>query len=182
MRVISGNYRSRKLEGYVLDTTRPTIDRIKESMFACINSYVNDSVCLDLFAGSGSLGIEAISNGANYCYFNDNTIAAINVLNKNIDNLKIDNCSVFKLDYMQALRKSSELGLKFDIIFIDAPYIMNVINNVCDFIYNNNLLKDDGVIVYEHNNYELQNDNFVIWKEKKFKDILITIYKVNKNT
>lgn len=177
MRVISGIYRSRKLEGYDLKTTRPSIDRVKESMFACINYYIGQSICLDLFAGSGSLGIEAISNGAKYCYFNDNTLSAIKVLENNITALKIEDFSIFKLDYMEALRKINSLNLKLDIIFIDAPYIMNIIDNVCDYIFDNNLLSKDGIIVYEHNNYQLSNDNYYVWKEKKFKDIFITMYK-----
>ena len=72
MRVISGKYKGKNLIGFDIDGTRPTMDRVKESLFASIQDYVSDSIVLDLFAGSGNLGIEAISNGASYCYFVDN--------------------------------------------------------------------------------------------------------------
>ena len=72
MKVISGTLKGRKIEGYAIDGTRPTMDRVKESLFATIQNNVKNSVVLDLFAGSGQLGIEAISNGANICYFIDN--------------------------------------------------------------------------------------------------------------
>ena len=71
MRVISGKYRGKNLLGFNIDGTRPTMDRVKESLFATIQINIKDSIVLDLFAGSGSLGIEALSNGASKCYFND---------------------------------------------------------------------------------------------------------------
>ena len=71
MKVISGILKGRNIKGYNIEGTRPTMDRVKESLFASINSYIKNSIVLDLFAGSGNLGIEAISNGANLCYFVD---------------------------------------------------------------------------------------------------------------
>ena len=78
MRVISGKYKGKNLIGFDIDGTRPTMDRVKESLFGIIQNYIKDSVILDLFAGSGSLGIEALSNGASNCYFFDNNIQHIN--------------------------------------------------------------------------------------------------------
>ena len=72
MRVISGVLKGRKIEGYDIEGTRPTMDRVKESVFGSIQDYIKDYIVLDLFAGSGNLGIEAISNGSEYCYFIDN--------------------------------------------------------------------------------------------------------------
>ena len=72
MRVVSGKYKGRKLLSLETEKTRPTLARVKESIFAMIQDYINSSVVLDLFAGSGSLGIEALSNGASTCYFFDN--------------------------------------------------------------------------------------------------------------
>ena len=74
MRVISGKYKGKNLIGFNIDGTRPTMDRVKESLFGMIQNHIKNSVVLDLFAGSGSLGIEAISNGAAKCYFIDNNI------------------------------------------------------------------------------------------------------------
>ena len=86
MRVISGYLKGRELLGYNVETTRPTMSRVKESMFASIQNYISDSIVLDLFCGTGSLGIEAISMGANKCYFVDNNRDIIKYLNKNINN------------------------------------------------------------------------------------------------
>ena len=86
MRVISGLYKGRILDGFDIDGTRPTQDRVKESLFGSIQDYIEDSVVLDLFAGSGNLGIEALSNGAKECYFVDNNKIAINTINNNLNN------------------------------------------------------------------------------------------------
>ena len=85
MRVISGIYKSRKLTGYNMPNIRPTMDKVKESIFAMLNLYINDSVFLDLFGGTGAIGIEAISNGAKESYIIDNDKNSINVINKNIN-------------------------------------------------------------------------------------------------
>ena len=74
LRIISGKYKGRVLKGFSIDGTRPTMDRVKESLFATIQNNLKDSVCLDLFCGSGNIGIEAISNGSSLCYFVDNNI------------------------------------------------------------------------------------------------------------
>ena len=87
MKVISGILKGRNIKGYDIEGTRPTMDRVKESLFAMIQDDIRDSVVLDLFAGSGSLGIEAISNGAEYSYFVDNNIEVIKVTEENRKNI-----------------------------------------------------------------------------------------------
>src|SRR5574344_774599 len=84
MRVISGKYKGKYLKGFDIDGTRPTMDRVKESLFGIIQNNIYDSICLDLFAGSGSLGIEALSNGAKKCYFNDSNNEMIKILKLNL--------------------------------------------------------------------------------------------------
>ena len=84
MKVISGILKGRNIKGYDIDGTRPTMDRVKESLFASIQDYIKNSIVLDLFAGSGNLGIEAISNGSSKCYFVDNNKKCIKVINDNI--------------------------------------------------------------------------------------------------
>ena len=87
MRVISGKYKGRKLKGFDILGTRPTMDRVKESLFGIIQNYITDKTCLDLFAGTGALGIEALSMGAKECYFVDNNSEAIHILKENTYNL-----------------------------------------------------------------------------------------------
>ena len=100
MRIISGKYKGKKLLGDNIDGTRPTMDRVKESLFGIIQNNIKNSICLDLFAGSGSLGIEALSNGANTCYFVDNNKIVIDTLNKNT--LNIEGSIIIKDDYLNA--------------------------------------------------------------------------------
>ena len=90
MRVISGYLKGRNILGYNIPGTRPTMDRVKESMFASIQDYIDNSTVLDLFCGTGSLGIEALSMGASRCYFVDNNKDILRYLNKNINNLGIN--------------------------------------------------------------------------------------------
>ena len=94
MRIISGKYKGKYITGFDINGTRPTMDRVKESLFGMIQDYISDSSCLDLFAGSGSLGIEALSCGAKECYFVDNNINIINILKKNINT--IENAFIIK--------------------------------------------------------------------------------------
>ncbi len=122
MKVISGKLKGRTIKGYDIVGTRPTMDRVKESLFGMIQDNIKDSVVLDLFAGSGQLGIEAISNGAKSCYFIDHNNEVIKVLNKNIANLNIkDKSKVILSDWKKFLNDSAKNNLKFDLIFVDPP-------------------------------------------------------------
>ena len=85
MKVISGKYKGRNIKGYDINGTRPTMDRVKESLFAMIQDYLEDSIVLDLFSGSGNLGIEALSNNAKESYLVDNNRKAVKIINQNIN-------------------------------------------------------------------------------------------------
>ena len=177
MRIISGKYKGKKLDGYDIVGTRPTMDRVKESLFATIQSNIKESICLDLFAGSGNLGLEAISNGAKKCYFVDNNNIAIKVLNKNIKELNDKNCIVMNNDYENALKEFSNKNIKFDIIFLDPPYSLNLINPSLNSIKKYNLLSDDGIIICEYESEILDDSLFNLIKEKKYGSKLIKIYR-----
>lgn len=177
MRIISGKYKGKKIEGYDIVGTRPTMDRVKESIFGSIQNKIKNSTCLDLFAGSGSLGFESISNGCNKCYFVDNNINVIKQLNKTIKELKDTNCIVIHMDYEQALINLNKQNIKFDIIFLDPPYDFNLINPALELIRKYDLLKQDGIIICEYVN-EILNDNlFSLIKEKKYGEKKVKIYK-----
>ena len=99
MKIISGKYKGRNLEGFDIVGTRPTMDRVKESLFGTIQNYIDDSVVLDLFSGSGNLGLEALSEGAKYAYLVDHNHKAIKIINKNISTIGITDvryCKVFR--------------------------------------------------------------------------------------
>ena len=171
MRIISGKYKGKNLKGFDIDGTRPTMDRVKESLMAMIQGYIPNSVCLDLFAGSGSLGIEAISNGAKSCTFCDNNNIAINTIKDNISMIKED-IQIIKTDYKLFLNETKN---KYDIIFLDPPYKLNLINSCLDLIDKNNLLTDDGIIVLEYEDEQINVLNYDIYKQKKYgsKNIMI---------
>lgn len=180
MRVISGYLKGRKLEGYMVETTRPTMDRVKESMFASIQNDINNSVVLDLFCGTGSLGIEAISMGANKCYFVDNNKNIIYYLNKNISNLNInDKCVVLGKDYRQALLYLKNNNIKFNIIIVDAPYKMEVMKEIICLVNDYEILSDNGLLVLEYSFDVLDEsyDNLKLIKSKKYNDKFVSIYR-----
>jgi len=165
MRVISGKYKNKQLVGFDINGTRPTMDRVKESLFAMIQNNLKESIILDLFAGSGSLGIEALSNGAKSAYFVDNNIKLVEIIKKNTKDLS-DDIHIIKSDYKDALKLLK--NVKFDIIFLDPPYKLNLINDCLDKINNYNLLSDNGIIVCEYENEIINPDIFKELKYKKY--------------
>lgn len=182
MKVISGILKGRNIEGYTIDGTRPTMDRVKESLFAMIQDNIKDSIVLDLFAGSGQLGIEAISNGAKLCYFIDHNNEVIKVLNKNITNLNIkDKSKVILSDWKKFLNESSEKNIKFDLIFVDPPYDYDVYEKILEKVSTLNLLNSNGLIILEHHNLKLKDkyNNLILYKEKKYGNKSVNIYKNN---
>lgn len=170
MRVISGFLKGRNIAGYDIVGTRPTMDRVKESVFGTIQNYIREGVVLDLFAGTGNLGIEAISNGASKCYFVDNNKEAIKCINNNINKMNIDDkCVVLNEDYINALNYFIKNNLKFDIIFVDPPYKYQIIENIIKLVSENKLLNSNGILVLEFEFDRIDNVyNLSIIKEKKY--------------
>lgn len=156
MRIISGSFKGRNINMIKSSETRPTMDKVRESIFNIITPYVNKGMFLDLFAGSGSVGFEALSRGFEMCYFNDQSFEALKVIKSNIDLLKVSNISkVLKLDYRKCLKTINQ---KFDCIFLDPPYKMEVIDECLDLITKNELLNDDGIVICEYDkNYKLND-------------------------
>ena len=148
-----------------------------------IQAYLNESICLDLFAGSGNLGIESLSNNASFCYFVDNSNQAINIINENLvaicqdDKDKIS--KVLKLNYKDALIKFRENNIKFDIIFLDPPYKTNYIPDILEYLDKFELLTEKGLIVveYEIDNFNRNFSNIIEYKSKKYGYKFIKIYK-----
>lgn len=180
MRVISGSLKGRNIKGFNIEGTRPTMDRVKASVFASIQNYIKDSIVLDLFAGSGNLGIEAISNGAYKCYFVDNNRKCINCINDNLKSFNIEKFGeVYNVDYNKALKLFNKSNIRFDIIFIDPPYDYSNINNIVDIIDNYNILNKDGLLVLEfkYDNIVIDEDKYLLHKSKKYGDKYVYIYK-----
>jgi len=149
MRVIAGRYRGNILVPPHNRNFRPTTDRVKETMFNILVSRgaVEGAEVLDLFCGSGALGIEALSRGAQRTIFNDADSRSISVTKKNLETCGIK-AQVMCLDYSVAIKKLQ--GEQFDLIFIDPPYDEDFSNKLFTLIINYDILREDGVIVFEH--------------------------------
>ena len=173
MRIISGKHRGTKL--YTLEglDTRPTLDRVKEPLFSIINFDLPDASVLDLFAGSGALGLEAISRGASKAVLCDKSKKAIDIINKNIEKTKVESkAQVINKDYLAALE--SLKGQKFDIVFLDPPYETDFTEKAIEKIAEYGLLKQDGKIIIETDRKEKLVQNieklglFDIYDERKY--------------
>lgn len=171
MRIISGKYKGKKLRGFNIEGTRPTMDRIKESLFGMIQTHIPNSIVLDLFAGSGALGLEAISNGAKKCYLIDKNIEAIKIIKENSQNID-ENLKIMNIDYKKFLKNTEE---KFDIIFLDPPYKENQMDKSLRIIEERNLLNEKGIVICE---YEIGNPktNLKLIKEKSYGPKKIKIF------
>ena len=177
MRVISGKYKGKNLIGFDIDGTRPTMDRVKESLFGMIQNKIKNSIVLDLFAGSGSLGIEAISNGSIEVYFIDNNIELINIMKKNTQGM-MDKIHIMKSDYKSALELFKNSNIKFDIIFLDPPYKLNLINDCLNLIIKYNLLNKEGNIICEYETENIENEALKLTKEKRYGSKNIKIFEL----
>ena len=179
MKIISGKLKGRVVKGYDIEGTRPTMDRVKESVFAMIQDYVNNSIILDLFAGTGNYGIEGISNGAQKVYFNDKNIKCTSLIKEELINFNIlDYGIITTFDYQKALNYYKKENIKFDIIFLDPPYKELVVNEILLFIENNNLLKKNGLVICEvTSNIEYLNNQLILFKERKYGEKKVFIYK-----
>ncbi len=171
MRIIAGTFRSRQLKMVPSRDTRETSDKVKGAVFNSIGFRIENSVVLDLFAGSGSYGLEAISRGAKHVVFNDYKQIAIQTLSENIRNLSVENvCDIWKLDYEVALKKIENLDYKFDLVFIDPPYKLDIYEDIVNQLYTHT--SEDVMIVLEMDKSRILNSskliNYLIYKEKVY--------------
>ena len=178
MKIISGSLKGRKIIGYDIEGTRPTMDRVRESLFAMIQNHLPNSIVLDLFAGCATLGLEALSNGSKLCYFNDINKKCVSNIQNIAKEFKIDNKVITSnLDYKKALNMYKQQHITFDIIFLDPPYHMECINEIIEFILNNQLLNKEGLIVCEMDHkYLKEYYDLKLIKNKKYGNKYILIY------
>ncbi|MGB3160461.1 16S rRNA (guanine(966)-N(2))-methyltransferase RsmD [Carnobacterium sp.] len=150
MRVISGNYGGRKLKSVPGEGTRPTSDKVKESIFNIIGPYFDGGNCLDLFAGSGGLSIEAISRGMDHAVLVDRDISAIKIIKENIEMTKEKNkFDVYRSDANRSIEMLAAKNSQFDVLFIDPPYFEQEIVKQLEKIMSLNLLADKAIIICE---------------------------------
>lgn len=185
MRIISGIAKGRKLLPPLGMETRPTLDRVKESIYDIIQNKVYGSVVLDVFSGTGSLGLESASRGAKVCYLVDRSPEAFNLLKQNVINLKFeDKCHCLNMDSYKALELFAEKGILFDIIFIDPPYSKEMIPPAIELIDKNKILDKKGLIITKIDTkeeiYEGTN-NVKVYDHRKYGNTTICFYKYDES-
>ena len=176
MRIITGDFKGRRLEMPENNNIRPTTEKVKEAIFSIIAGNLEDAVCVDLFAGTGNLGLEALSRGAEKCYFADNSRESLDLIKRNIAMCKADEWStVIPGDFEKVLTRLGERGEKIDIFFLDPPYKKGLFELIREF----DLLAEEGIIIAEHNvRDKLAEDlsGFEIIKERSYGTVAISIY------
>ncbi len=178
MRVISGSARGTQLRTPDGLKTRPTADRVKEAMFSIIQFDLPGARVLDLFGGTGQLGIEALSRGAAYSCFIDELDSACKLIKENLKRTRLTDCSkVIRSDYSSFLKNSSE---KFNIIFLDPPYAEVFLENSLNLITEIDILQSGGIIVTERplgKELPWEYPGYTRSKDYKYGKTLLTIYK-----
>lgn len=177
--VIAGSAGGLRLKTIDNEKTKPTLGRVKEPMFSMIEPYLIGATILDLFAGSGSLGIEALSRGASKCYFNDNQGACCKITEENLIYTGLsEKAEVRRQDFSQALENYRKEKITFDIIFLDPPYGMNYYNEVISTIVKYKLIATNGIIVAEHafDKPLTEIQSLEIIKNKKYGTVAVTVF------
>ncbi len=183
MRIIGGKHKGTKL--YTLEglATRPTLDRVKESLFSIIQFEIPQATVLDLFSGSGALGLEAISRGANKAVLCDVSKKAIGIIEKNVEKMKEKQVvEIINKDYKQALLDLKHENHKFDLIFLDPPYQTDFLEKSIQMIAQYDLLNKNGIIVLETEKKELKEkinefNLFDVYNEKKYGRVILIFLK-----
>ena len=178
MRVITGKARGVQLKTPEGMLTRPTADRVKEALFSIINFDLPGAAVLDLFGGTGQLGIEALSRGAKSAVFVDQREDACKIIRENLRRTKLESqARVIRSDYLDYLRRSRE---KFDIILLDPPYAEVFLENALKCITEIDILQSGGIIVAERpveKELPFEFEGFTRSKDYKYGKILLTIYR-----
>ena len=150
MRVISGSARGTKLNTIESKQTRPTLDRVKESLFNIIKNEIQEATVLDLFSGSGAIGIEFLSRGAKKAYLCDKSQEAIKMINKNLEKTRLTKlATVMNKDYKKCLEELKKINEKIDIAFIDPPYEADLAVDAVKKLIDLNLLNEQPSIIIE---------------------------------
>jgi len=195
IKIISGEYKGRLLKAP--KNIRPILAQIKKSVFDILTPYLKDCLFLDLYAGSGAVGLEAISRGARYCVFVEKEKSSLKVLSQNVINLNCQNrCYIIKADIIKDLywvEKSKEVlnthfnKNSFDIIFIGAPYVekkgedvvlTNFSSPTIDIISNSDILSSEGILVVQHSKKEIvQTKKLICFRQQQYGDTIVSFFK-----
>lgn len=169
VRIIAGDYRSRKLEFPSLEGLRPTPDRVRETLFNWLQDSIQGETCLDLFAGSGALGFEAISRGASQVDFVEQNTSAANSIRGNIAQLGARQGKVFCADALEWLEDHARGAKRYGLVFLDPPFQGELLARAIVKLENSQLLKPDGLVYIEKEKQSVTDWLPENWKEVKYK-------------
>ena len=177
MRIITGAFRGRRLASPKDLSVRPTSDKVKEAIFSMISQDIDQSIVLDLFAGTGSLGLEALSRGAKHCYFIDSDRESVKLIKSNIEHCKADNQStLFVGDFKYAMSKIKE---PIDLAFLDPPYESKILDEALIKVGEIGFMAPGGLVVTEHGPKKIMPETIGSLekiKEKKYGHVHVTLY------
>lgn len=149
MKVVAGKYKGFNLLSPKSKTSRPTDNKVKEAIFDMLFPYKDDFIALDLFAGTGQMGIEFLSRGAKEVYFNEKNYSNFSILKQNLEKIASEDVKTYKLDFERFLKNISNDNISFDYIFLDPPYDTDFIDKSLFLIKEYDLLSEDGIIITE---------------------------------
>ena len=176
LRIIGGKYRRLQINAPDVDSTRPTTDKVREALMSALAFDIPEKDVLDLFAGSGALGLESLSRGANSCTFVDTNNKAIKTIKDNIRNIKVqEKVEVLNMDYMSFLKMNK--GRKYGLVFLDPPYKeKEVYQIIVDYLFENDMLTDDAVVIKECDIPFGEDERFSKFKNYKYGIIHVSAY------
>lgn len=169
LRIIAGKHRQRKIIAPHKKTIIPTKNIVREALFSIINVKINQSRFLDLFSGSGSIGLEALSRGAKHVTFVDKSFDAFKIIKQNILNFnEEENTTILQLDYEKALNFFALQNAQFDLIFVDPPYETNYYLKIATMVFELNLLNSNGLLIFE-SEIKIDSSNLVHFDLRSYK-------------
>lgn len=182
MRVISGMRKGHRLCSPKGMDVRPTEDKVKESLFNILGKIKTDSLVLDLFAGSGSIGIEFLSRGAGKCYFIDVSPRSISAIKENLSHTRLaESATVIKTNALSAIRDFSKSGIEFDYIYVDPPFgYGDLLDKVFKNLNDHPILKDEGLLIVEHESQRILDEEIFEFKRtdsRRYGSKTITFFK-----
>jgi 16S rRNA (guanine966-N2)-methyltransferase len=181
VRIIAGQYRSRKLTFPALEGLRPTADRVRETLFNWLQETIQGETCLDLFAGSGALGFEALSRGAKFVDFVEKNKVAADAVRGNIKLLEIKQAAAYCGDAIQWLRNQTTNTGQYGLVFLDPPFNENLLTGIVAELENSKLLKNNGLIYIESEFSQDQialPDTWTLQKNKRAGSVHYGLYRV----
>ena len=181
VRITAGEYRSRKLEFPSLEGLRPTADRVRETLFNWLQDSIQGETCLDLFAGSGALGFEALSRGASQVDFIERNTSAVNAIRGNIERLDANRGRVYCADAFDWLDRYTQGSKQYGLVFLDPPFKDETLARAIAKLESANLLRDGGLVYIEKEKQLIDDDlpgNWVEVKSKKAGSVQFGLYSI----